>query len=725
MIWIKDLANQLKIRESQIENTLSLIKEDKTIPFIARYRKEATGCLDELQIRSIFESYHTWLRFLDRKQEIINALTNNSLITAELSAKIEQCINIKELEELYLPYKKKQKTRADVAMEKGLKPLAESILSAKTKNMNILKNFINPDKGVLSEQDALAGAMDILAEQFSFDPGIRQLLLENIFRHGKIICKKNEKVEDEKQTYKNYYDNSWSVRNIPSWRILAINRAESEKIIKVKINMEWEAFNNYLIRKTNQTELTGLILLLLQLTRVYQHHPWNTELSECMLDSYKRLLFPALEREIRNQLTEKAEDRSLEIFQKNLRHLMLTPPLKKTRILGIDPGYRTGCKVAVIDENGAFLDYDTIFPTPPQNKKEEASKTLTKLYQKHHFQLIAIGNGTASHETEDFISGWLEKHSSDPIKYVIVSEAGASVYSASDSAREEFPDLDVSVRGAVSIGRRVQDMMNELVKIPPESIGVGMYQHDISQNVLKEKLSLEVESVVNHIGVDLNQASGFLLQFVSGFNKKIAKSVLEYRNEHQGFKNRNELKKVKGIGDKVYELSAGFCRVPESANPLDDTIIHPENYPVTEQLIRKMGFTLKDINQKKDELNTRLNTLSVPQFAEELNISIILLNDIKEALLKRRDPREDYPQPVLKDKIKDLNSLYVGYQTQGVVRNVTDFGIFADIGTGKDALIYRSSFPNYNPEDYYPGMILLTEIILIDQKNEKIGLKIV
>ncbi len=724
--WISSLSEQLKIQTKQIENTLSLIKEDKSIPFIARYRKETTGCLDELQIRNIYDAYKTDLKLNERKDEILNSLNNNNQLTDHLKSLIENVHQLKELEEIYLPYKKKQKTKADIAKEKGLEPLADFILKTKCRNDSIISKYINTEKGVLTNEDALGGALEIIAENLSYNLEIRHLLIDNLYRHGKIICKKNEKVADEKQTYKNYYEAEWNLRSIPSWRILAINRAESEKIIKVKISFEWENFNNYLFRSTGETELAGFIILSLQNAFIRNHHPYFEELKTCMLDSYKRLLFPSIERECRTTLTEKAENRSVEIFQKNLRHLMLTPPLKKCSIAGIDPGFRTGCKVAIIDENGDFIAYDTIFCNPPHNKTEESIKKLNQLFNKHEFNLIAIGNGTASYETEKFIAEWIEQTANIEIKYIIVSEAGASVYSASDTAREEFPSIDVSVRGAISIARRVQDMMNELVKIPPESIGVGMYQHDISTNILKERLSLEVESVVNYVGIDLNQASSWLLQYISGFNKKVAKSIVEYRTKHQGFKSRKELLEVKGIGEKVFEQAAGFCRVTESKNYLDHTTIHPEVYPIAEKVFKYLNISLEDIVKNKESIEVKLREVNVNNLSQILNESDIIIKDIMEALtMRRRDPREDFPQPILKDKIKDIQKLHIGYQTQAIIRNVTDFGIFADIGTGKDGLIYRSTFTNFNPDEYFPGMIILTEVIMIDAQTEKIGLKIV
>ncbi len=724
MNWMNNLAQEMKISLEQINKTIELINDDKTIPFIARYRKECTGSLDEIQIRNIFEALSYQNKLAERKQEIIQSLTNSEQITPELSKQVNIATSLKELEDLYLPYKKKQKTKADVAVEKGLKPLAEFIRTSKQRNDKEFQKYISKEKGVYTVEEALEGALDIIAEEFSYDLKIREILRENILRHGRIHTKRNEKVADDKQIYKSYYDASWSVYNLPEWRVLAINRAEKEKVIKTKMTLEWERFDQFLLRKTGTDGVDGLNMYLLSSIQIKDFHAYFPELFEGMSDSYKRLLFPSIEREIRSDLTERAEKRSVEIFQKNLRHMMLTPPLKKCAIAGVDPGFRTGCKVAVIDENGQFMSYQNIFPNPPQNSKSQSTDLLNKLYAKNPFELIAIGNGTASHETEEFIIEWIEQIPEAKIKYVIVSEAGASVYSASSTAGDEFPHLDLTIRGAISIGRRIQDMLNELVKIPPESIGVGMYQHDISPTILKEKLALEVESVVNYVGVDLNQASEYLLQYVSGFNKKIAKNVVEYRTQNKGFKTRAELKKVKGVGDKTYELAAGFCRVPESANPLDHTIIHPESYAIAEKLISFFGLKTRNVLEYRDTLKEKVTGLNISQLAVNLQESEILIKDIIDSLVYRRlDPREEYPQPILKDSIKKFDELHLGYIAQGVIRNVTDFGIFVDIGVGRDALIYRSSFENFNPDEYYPGMIIQTEIITLDSINEKIGLK--
>ncbi|MDD2651185.1 MAG: helix-hairpin-helix domain-containing protein, partial [Candidatus Cloacimonetes bacterium] len=504
---------------------------------------------------------------------------------------------------------------------------------------------------------------------------------------------------------------------------LAINRAEKEKIIKVKIQIDWSRFNLYLTRKTGEENMEGLVLILMKLAKIRSTHPYIQQFQTMTKDSLKRLILPAIEREVRTDLTEKAENRSVSIFQNNLRHLLLTPPLKKTRILAIDPGYRTGCKVAIIDENGVYHDNANIYPTPPFKKIIEAEKILDRLIKIYEIKLIAIGNGTASRETESFVSEFLKKY--PEMKYIIVSEAGASVYSASTAGIEEFPELDVTVRGAISIGRRVQDMLNELVKIPPESIGVGMYQHDISTNVLKQKLSLETESVVNLLGVDINTASEYLLQYISGLNKKTAKNIVEYRQKNGLFKKRSELRKVKGIGDKTYELAAGFCRVPESNNPLDNTTIHPESYQQAENIIKYVGFTLSNINNNRKDLLEALNKQFYKTIAQNLLISDVLVKDIISALSNVNiDPRDEFPQIKLKSEVNSFESLLIGTQLEGIVRNITDFGIFIDIGVGYDGLAYRSTFTDYQTTNYYPGQIVKVEIISLDEKNKKSGLKL-
>ncbi|HPM01335.1 MAG TPA: Tex-like N-terminal domain-containing protein [Candidatus Cloacimonadota bacterium] len=722
--WINKLSDKLKIQSWQIQNTLSLFEEDKTIPFIARYRKEQTGQLNEIQLRDIYDEYQFQGKIAERKAEILQSLENQQALTESLKKSVEEAETMKILEDIYLPFKKKQKTRADIAVEKGLKPLSEWILTTKYENDDYIMKFKNKEFNLLTKEDILNGTMDILAEQLSFQTEIRDFVRDNLYRNGIIETRKNEKTEDEKEVYKTYYENEFKLFSIPEWRILAINRAEKEKILKVKMLMDWNRMNPYLERKTGEKDLDGMVLMLMKIARIRENHPYFNELNFMTRDSLKRLILPSIEREIRNDLTEKAENRSVSVFQRNLRHLLLTPPLKKRSIAAIDPGYRTGCKVAFLDENGAFMGNTTIFPTPPFSKIEEAIAIMSRAVEQYQISLIAIGNGTASRETEDFISQFLKKY--EEIKYIMVSEAGASVYSASAAAIDEFPELDVTVRGAISIGRRVQDMLNELVKIPPESIGVGMYQHDISENLLKQKLSLETESVVNLLGVNINTASEYLLQYISGLTKKTAKNVVEYRTQNGLFKNRKELKKVKGIGEKVYEQAAGFCRVPESDNPLDNTVIHPESYKDAERIIGLAGFKSADLITKRQMLSEKLRALNIQKTADELKISDILVKDIISALTEGiTDPRDEYPQIQLKSEVKSFDSLYTGIQLQGIVRNITDFGIFADIGVGYDGLIYRSTFTDYQPDTFYPGQIIRVEVISLDPKNKKSGLRLI
>ncbi|HPY95644.1 MAG TPA: Tex-like N-terminal domain-containing protein [Candidatus Cloacimonadota bacterium] len=724
MQWINILANSLQVQAWQVQNTIDLIADDKTIPFIARYRKEKTGELNEIQIREIFDEYNTQNKLTERKKEILQSLENQQVLTEELKKAVEHAESMKSLEEIYLPYKKKQKTRADVAVEKGLKPVSEWLLTTKIKNDDFVKKYINQEFELYNIDDVLLNSCDILAEELSYNTDIRDFVRENLLRNGIIETKKNDKVDDEREVYKGYYDNSFKVFSIPEWRVLAINRAEKEKKIKIKLVLDWNRFNPFLERKTGEIELEGLVLMLMKIAKIRDSHPYFELLNSMTKDSLKRLILPAIEREIRADLTERAENRSISIFQSNLRHLLLTPPLKKKSILAIDPGYRTGCKVAVIDENGVFLDNTNIYPTPPFKKIVEAGQILQKLVSKYSVKLIAIGNGTASRETEDFVSDFLKDY--PELKYIIVSEAGASVYSASEAGLEEFPELDVTVRGAISIGRRVQDMLNELVKIPPESIGVGMYQHDISVNALKQKLSLETESVVNLLGVDINTASEYLLQYISGLSKKTARNIVEYRLENGLFKSRKELKKVKGIGEKTYEQAAGFCRVPESDNPLDNTIIHPESYQEAERIIKYSGFKLSDLKSNRKSLIDAFNKLEYKTIAKELTLAEILVKDIITAITEGlNDPRDEYPQMQLKSKVNSFESLYLGAQLEGIVRNITDFGIFIDIGVGHDGLAYRSTFQDYQQDLYYPGQLVTVEVINIDEKNKKSGLKLI
>lgn len=723
-LWIDTLSQSLNKNYWQVEHSIKLFREDCTIPFVARYRKEVTGGLDEKDLRLIYEALAKNDKLESRKKEIKLSLENQNELNEHLLHQIDACLTLKELEEIYLPFKKKQKTRASIAIELGLKPLNDFLLTARYKNDQMPDRFINVEKQINSREEAIQKALDIFAEDFSYHLNVRSFVRDNLNRHGIIVCKKKDDAEDKKEVFKPYYDFQSKLIHLPEWKVMAINRAEKQEIIRCKVNFNWDQFNLFLYKRTGFKDLEGVLYQLLYLYGIHRNNPYFSEILESAKDAYKRLLFPSIEREIRTDLSEKAELRSIEIFQNNLRHLILSPPLAKKKVLGIDPGFRTGCKTALIDENGNVISCHTIYPTPPHQKITESIQILEPLIKKHQVNLIAIGNGTASKETEEFVNQLIKKLNSSELRYVIVSEAGASVYSASEAGQNEFPDFDVSLRGAISIGRRVQDMLNELVKIPPESIGVGMYQHDIPISLLKEKLGLEVESAVNFIGVDINTASEYLLKYVSGFSANIAKNVVTFRNQNGSFNNRKDLLKVKGLGPKTYELCAGFCKVLESENVFDQTIIHPESYIVADRLLKHLNIPKKSLMDIKDQLDPMSKNLNYESLSQALNASPDLLKDIIDALIYRKiDPRSEFPQVNLKENIRSLNDLYIGFKTKGIVRNVTDFGIFVDISVGYDGLVYRSCFQKYNPLLFAPGMMLSVEVISIDENNKKIGLK--
>lgn len=724
--WIESIVHAINKDYWQIDQAIKLFREDCTIPFIARYRKDKTGALDEKDLRVIFDSMTKHDKLENRKKEIKQSLENQNELNDRLTELIDSCLSLKELEEIYLPYKKKQKTRASIAIEMGLKPLNEFLLNAKAKNDHFIDRFVKSNDKLKSRAEAIQKALDIFAEDLSCNSSVRSFIRENLNRHGLLICSKKEDADDKKEVFKPYYDFQSKINLLPEWKVLAINRAEKLEVIRCKLNFYWDYFNTFLYKRTGFKELEGVLYQLLYIYGIYRNNPYLPEIYESAKDAYKRLLFPSIEREIRADLSEKAELRSIEIFQNNLRHLILSPPLTKKKILGIDPGFKSGCKIALIDENGTVITCDTIYPTPPHLKVKESINLLKSHINKYHVNLIAIGNGTASKETEEFVNLLIKEVDDKDLKYVIVSEAGASVYSASEAAQKEFPEYDVSLRGAISIGRRIQDMLNELVKIPPESIGVGMYQHDIPITLLKEKLGLEVESAVNYIGVDINTASEYLLQYVSGFSNNIARNVVNYRIQNGGFTSRKDLLKVKGLGNKTFELCAGFCRVLESENIFDQTIIHPESYLIADRLLKILNIEKKNLNEIKIQLDPMLKSLNYEYLAEQLKTSQDLIKDIVDALVFRKiDPRNEYPQANFKEGIRSISDLFIGFKTRGTVRNVTDFGIFIDINVGYDGLVYRSSFMQYNPLLFAPGMMLNVEVINMDQENKKIGLKII
>lgn len=704
---IKIVADQLALPKTSVENTVKLLDEDATVPFIARYRKEVTGSLDEEQIRNIEEKIN-YLRNLEkRKEEVIRLIEEQGKLTEELKVSIEAAVKLQEVEDLYLPYKKKKKTKADIAKEQGLEPLANFILTAN--NLEDIKKeaekFINED--VADVQLAVEGAKLILAQNLSESAKYRESLRERMMKFGIIsstLIEKN-KEKDEKQVYKDYYAHEEKVSFIASHRTLALNRGEKEDILRIAIKFD---------DKTREfVNIEGLIIL--------GNRKIESFMREIVIDALDRLILPSIEREVRNILTEKAEIDSTKIFKENLKNLLMQPPLKEKAILGLDPGYRTGCKTVVINKNGFFELDDVLYLVEAMHhpkQLEDAKKKILKYIETYQIDIIAIGNGTASRETESFVAGIL-KESKRKVFYIIVNEAGASVYSASKLAAEEFPNLDVTARGAISIARRIQDPLAELVKIDPKSIGVGMYQHDLNQKNLEESLGDVIESVVNNVGVNVNTASWALLSYVSGIKKNIAKNIVEYRQENGNFKKRSDLKKVKGLGDKAYTLCAGFIVVPEGDNPLDNTIIHPESYDIAKSLLKEVGLDLKDL-ENREKVSKALEGFDIDAFGERNSYGKETTKDVYEALCKdRRDPRDSIPQPLLKSDILKIEDLKEGMELEGTVRNVTNFGAFVDIGLKNDALLHISEFPTRITD--LLGILAVGDIIKVKVKGVELA----
>ena len=687
---IEQLIREFGLRETQVQNTIHLIDEGNTIPFIARYRKEITGGLSDEILRELYDRL-VYLRNLEiRKEEVIRLIDEQGKLTEELEKEILEATVLQKIEDLYRPFRAKRRTRATVAKEKGLEPLAQIILAGETTRgtvEDLALPFINEELEVNTVEEAIEGAKDIIAEIISDDADHREKIRNVNINKG--IIRSEATDEEEKTVYEMYYDFSESVSRIANHRVLALNRGEKEKKLKVKLISPDDEITEYLI---NQTVINDKAIT-------------NEVLKEAIEDSYKRLISPSIEREIRNILTEKAEEEAIKVFGKNTKPLLLTAPVKDVRVLAIDPGYRTGCKIAVLDETGKLLDYATIYPSEPQNKIKESEKIVKELIYKHDVDIISIGNGTASRETELFIANLL-KEIDKKVYYTIVNEAGASVYSASKLATEEYPDLDVSIRGAISIGRRLQDPLAELVKIDPRSIGVGQYQHDLNQNKLGETLKNVVEDCVNSVGVDLNIATPSLLQYVSGISAPVAKNVVKYREEKGKFKNRKELLKVKRLGDKTFEQCAGFLRITDGTHPLDNTAVHPESYEITMELIEKLGYTAEDIKkgnlkniddaiQKYTEGKSKNLNKQIKILAEELGIGELTLKDIIEELKKPgRDPREEMPKPIFRSDVLDMEDLKLDMIMKGIVRNVVDFGAFVDIGVKQDGLVHISELSN-------------------------------
>lgn len=676
---MKQVAKELAIKLTQVKNVIDLTNEGNTIPFIARYRKERTGALDEVVIRDILDRWNYLLNLEERKAEVIRIIDEQGKLTEDLAGKIENATKLQEVEDLYRPYKQKRRTKSSIAKERGLEPLASWMMTfPETGELREeARRYINEELDVHTEEDAITGAKDIIAEMVSDDAEVRKWIRFETMKHGIIESAVKDGEKDEKQVFEMYYEYEEPVGKIVPHRILALNRGEKEGILKVSVKPDIEKIITYLKQSFIKNERS----------------PVASEVMLAIEDGYKRLIQPSIEREVRNELTEKAEEQAIHIFSENLRKLLLQPPLKGKIVLGVDPAYRTGCKLAVVDETGKVLHIDVIYPHPPVSKKDEAENKVMGIIEKYKVEMIAIGNGTASRETEEFIADTLKKLGGSDTYYMIVNEAGASVYSASDLAREEFPDLHVEERSAVSIARRLQDPLAELVKIDPKSVGVGQYQHDVSQKKLQESLTFVVETVVNQVGVNVNTASSSLLQYVSGLSKTVANNIKKYREENGKFKNRDELKKIPRLGEKTYEQSIGFLRVVDGDEPLDRTSIHPENYPVVRRLLEKLGFSTTDIGSEK--LIQRLNEVNINDMAVELEVGELTLKDIFDALKRpERDPRDDLPKPLLRKDVLKMEDLKPGMELQGTVRNVVDFGAFVDIGVKQDGLVHISKMSN-------------------------------
>ncbi len=672
---IKEIANNLNITDKQVEVVLSMLAEGNTVPFIARYRKEATGALDEETIRSINEVYEYQVNLLKRKEDVIRLIDEKGMLTDELKNSIMNCTKLVEVEDLYRPYKEKKKTKATEAIALGLEPLAKMMMSFPTNGSlgDMASKFVN-DK-VKSVEDAITGAKYIIAEWISDNASYRKWIRSYFYKNGIIVSKMKKNAEDEGKVYEMYYDYNEPVKWIKPHRVLALNRGEKGKVLTVSIDVDKEGILDFLEKKLIKNEKSFVV----------------DSIKEAIEDSYKRLIAPSIEREIRTELSEKGEEAAIDNFGKNLEALLLTPPMKEQVVLAFDPGFVNGCKLAVVDKNGKYLDSTVIKPFLNSNSEDRirlSKEVVVQLIKRYHVDIIAIGNGTASRESEKFCADMIKEYKLD-CKYVIVSEAGASIYSASPIAAEEFPDLAIEKRSAVSIGRRLQDPLAELVKIPPEGIGVGLYQHDVSQKKLSSSLDFVVEKCVNSVGVNVNTASSSLLSYVSGLTKKACQKIIEYREKVGKILSREEIHDKKLLTDKAYEQAIGFLRIPDGKNPLDKTAIHPESYNIAVSLLQDLGFTINDIGSS--ELIDRLNKIDVSSYQEKLNTDQYTLEDVILSLKKPNlDPRDEMPQPLLRSDILDIKDLTVGMKLQGTVRNVVDFGVFIDIGLHNDGLAHIS-----------------------------------
>lgn len=707
------LANLLKLKTSQINAAIKLIDEGNTIPFIARYRKEATGDMKDEQLRDLNDKLIYVRNLIKRQNEIKNSIEEQGKMTPELSLAIDKVEKLQELEDIYLPYKQKKRTRAMIAKEKGLEPLAQFILKQEDnseKLEDIALKYLNDE--VTSSDEALAGASDIIAETISDSADIRAKLRQHLWQTSSLSITR-DKEADSDEAFLMYEDYTEPIKHLPSHRILAINRGESKDILKVKLISDIDK---------DIAIITKFILK--------QNSPYKEFLTNAIIDAYKRLIFSALEREIRNQLTETAQTQAIHVFASNLKQLLLQAPLAGYTVMGLDPGYRTGCKMAIVDATGQVLDHGVLYITMSDDAKAKSAQKLLDYIQKYQVNLISIGNGTASYETEEFVANLINEHKL-PVHYLITNEAGASVYSASKLAVEELPEYDVTIRGAISIARRIQDPLAELVKIEPKAIGVGQYQHDVNQKELANTLDAVIEAAVNHVGVELNTASAALLKHIAGINATVAKNIIKYRDEHGIFASRKELLKVSRLGPTAYTQCAGFLRINGATCPLDNTPVHPESYPLAEQILAELGFSLEDLADKNklDLLKSKIKLVDIDKLATKLNAGVFTVKDILDALTKPgRDPREDLPAPLTRQNIIKLEDIKVGTIMRGTVRNITDFGVFVDIGIKTAGLIHISELSNKHvkhPLDVVSvGDILNVLVISVDAKRNRIGLSL-
>ena len=703
------LKKEFNLRDEQINNTIKLIDEGNTIPFIARYRKEMTGEMSDVTLRAFYDKLIYLRNLQNRKDDVIRIIEEQGKLTSEIKVSIEKANTLQEVEDIYAPYKQKKRTRATIAKERGLEQLALDILNKNISNIDEeASKYINPEKEVNSVEDAIKGANDIIAEIVSDDAKIRKYIRELALREGVIVTKNSN---EEKSVYDMYYDYSESVKTIAPHRVLAINRGEKEDFLKAKVEINNEKVINYIINEyVNDKNLKNKEVIV-----------------SAIEDSYKRLIFPSIEREIRNTLTENAQERAISVFGKNVKSLLLQAPVKDKVVMGFDPAFRTGCKIAVVDKNGKLLDTTTVYPTEPQNKVEESKKELKALIEKYNIDIIAIGNGTASRESEKFVSDMIKEIDRE-VQYIIVSEAGASVYSASELANEEHPDINVSLRGAISIARRLQDPLAELVKIDPKSIGVGQYQHDLNQKKLEGVLDGVVEDSVNSVGVDLNTASYSLLEHIAGISKTIAKNIVAYREENGDFTSRAQIKKVKRLGPQAFTQCAGFMRIEGAKNPLDNTGVHPESYDICKNMLDMLGYSLSDVENKNiSDIDSKVEAIGIKELSSKLQVGEVTLKDIIAEIKKPgRDPREEGIKPILRTDVLKIEDITEGMILKGTVRNVVDFGAFVDIGIKNDGLVHKSEMSKGFVKDPMTvvtvGDIVDVKVIGVDMNKKRVAL---